>query len=409
MHLRRKPTNPQPTGVRQVDASSGRPWTTTAAGQPAPEEGGSPSRSRHRARRWLATALGLALVWSSLGLAGYTWGWQSHKRHSQALLLGSERSAMAKIGARRSSTPCVVTAPQSGQLAGILRIPALHLSAPVEEGTDDRELSVAVGHNPASVWPGISGTAVLLAHDVSYFVHLNQLQPGDKVVYQTACNAVTYTVTGQQVVQQGTPVPDTTSSPTLVLDTCYPPNALFFTTQRLLVNATEDTGSAAHPLGRGLAVPPEDQVTYQVPAPPALVAQGLTLEQNEAPMGTMTLSGETSQGWEQSPGPLALEAAALEAYFGGLHSARQLEPAWWAAIAGPTAPPPGPLLAASITGHDAPLDVEIDSVKGLVSQVILTTTVTISGGSAPGTYHETVVTPVHGSTVRIGSWQLARA
>jgi hypothetical protein len=126
-------------------------------------------------------------------------------------------------------------------------------------------------------------------------------------------------------------------------------------------------------------------------------------------MGTMTLSGQTSPAWEQSPGPLALEAAALEAYFGGLHAASQMRPDWWAAIASPAAPPPGPLLGASVTGHDSPLDVEIDSINEVVTQVVLRTTVTLSGGSSPGTYDETVTTPVEGSTVRIGSWSLTPA
>ena len=69
-------------------------------------------------------------------------------------------------------------------------------SAPVEEGTDDQELNVAVGHDPQSVWPGVDGAAVFLAHDVSYFVHLNQLKPGDVITYQTACNTVKFQVSG---------------------------------------------------------------------------------------------------------------------------------------------------------------------------------------------------------------------
>jgi hypothetical protein len=69
-----------------------------------------------------------------------------------------------------------------------LSIPAIHLQAPVEEGTEDQELNVAVGHAPASVWPGAAGTSVFLAHDVSYFVHLDALKPGDVISYATACD-----------------------------------------------------------------------------------------------------------------------------------------------------------------------------------------------------------------------------
>ncbi len=394
------------------------------------DTGGRPRRRR----RVLVTLLGVALLWGGLALVGYAAGWQSHKRQAQGVLLSGERSAIKAAAAKdaatqHKSTPCVVTDPQTGQLSGILRIPALHLTAPVEEGTGDTELNVAVGHDATSVWPGQSGTAVFLAHDVSYFVHLNQLKPGDKITYTTACDSVTYTVQGQQVVQQGSSVPDS-AGPTLVLDTCYPPNALFFTTQRLLVTASQVTGAGSTGTGTGtgtgstgaastgtaasgatatdatrLAMPAQDQVSYSVPAPAALVAQGLTLQQNEVPMGTMTLAGDTSPSWEQSPGPLALEAAALEAYFGGLHATAQTRLDWWSAIAEPSVAPPSALLGATVT-EESPLDVEIDSTNGSVSQVILRTTVTTAGGSAPGSYAETVTAPVQGSTVQIGSWTL---
>ena len=60
---------------------------------------------------------------------------------------------------------------------------------------------------------------------------------------------------------------------------------------------------------------------------------------------------------------------------------------------------PPQLLGAVVTGHDAPLDVEIDSAGGVPTQVVLRTTLTLSGGSAPGVHTETVVLPVHGTVV----------
>jgi hypothetical protein len=122
-------------------------------------------------------------------------------------------------------------------------------------------------------------------------------------------------------------------------------------------------------------------------------------------MGTMQLVN-ASIGFVQSPGPLALEAAALEAYFGGLHAGAQDQPAWWAAIA-PGLPLPPQLAGASVVGHDSPLDVEIDAAAGSPSQVVLRTTVTLSGGSDPGQHAETVILPVHGDQVTIGGWQFA--
>jgi len=114
---------------------------------------------------------------------------------------------------------------------------------------------------------------------------------------------------------------------------------------------------------------------------------------------------KASVSFAQSPGPLSLEAAALETYFGGLHAADQQDPAFWGAVA-PGVPMPAPLDGASVTDHLSPLDVEIDSVYGIPNQVVLRETVSLSGGPSPGRYAETVVLPVHKGVVTIGSWTL---
>jgi sortase A len=354
-------------------------------------------------KRWGVTILGIVLLFGAIFGASYAIAWQHHKDVASGELLQSERAAMKTIAAHSRGVACQVSGQQPGQLSGILSIPALHLKAPVEEGTDDAELNVAVGHDPDSVWPGVDGASVFLAHDVSYFVHLNALVPGDVITYQTACNTVRFQVSGQQIVAAGSPV-STTTTPSLVLDTCYPANALFFTSKRLLVRATEvaaaTTGTNLDP-GAQL-IKTVDTVSYRTSAPPALQAQGLTLEQNEAPMGTMQLVN-ASVAFAQSPGPLSLEAAALETYFGGLHAGAQSQQAWWDALA-PGVAMPAQLSGATVAGHDAPLDVEIDSTGGSPTQVVLRTAVTLAGGSAPGEHSETVVLPVHQGVVTVGSW-----
>jgi sortase A len=381
-----------------------RPTSPAAADAPSGLGSGSAGK---RVRRWSITLAGALLVWAALGFTAYAVAWQGHKDHAQSVLLQSAQSNIDQVAAQNHGQPCLIAGQQPGQLAGILRVPALNLTAPVEEGTDDSELNVAVGHDPQSVWPGATGAAVFLAHDVSYFVHLNELQSGDVITYQTACTTTRFTVTGQQVVQAGSAVADTPNA-SMVLDTCYPPNALFYTSQRLLVRATEvsdvTTGSKSLP-AKAIASGQAPADTFSAPAPPALVAQGLTLQQNEAPMGTMQLVN-APQSFAQSPGPLNLEAAALEAYFGGLHAGAQHQPTWWADLA-PGLAMPSQMNGAAVTGHDAPLNVEIDSTNGVPSQVVLRTTVTMAGGSAPGTHAETVTLPVHGSVVTIGNWQFS--
>ena len=355
------------------------------------------------ARRLSVTLIGVMLLFTAIFAGSYAYAHQAHQRHAQAVLLASEQAAMAKIAQAGHGASCQVAGVRPGQLSGILTIPAINLHAPVEEGTDDPELNVAVGHDPQSVWPGVDGSAVFLAHDVSYFVHLNDLKPGDVITYATACNTVKFQVAGQQVVPAGSPVANSTD-PSLVLDTCWPPNALFFTPDRLLIHADE-VGAATKgaDLDPGAQFIKSAQATdYRTSAPKALQAQGLTLDQNEAPMGTMRLVN-ASVAFAQSPGPLSLEAAALETYFGGLHAGAQRQTAWWSAMAPGVAMPPE-LDGAVVTGHDAPLDVAIDSTGGTPTQVVLSTKVTLEGGSAPGEHAMSVVLPVHDGVVTIGWW-----
>lgn len=367
-------------------------------------------------------ALGAALTAGALGAFGYIGAWELHAHRTGSALTHEEQAAVGRgraverPGGQAGSdgAACTKSAPRDGQLAGLLEIPRIHLTAPVEQGSKDAVLAVAVGHFSSSVWPGAKGTAALLAHDVSYFVNLGSLKPGDAVVYETPCSAEHFVVTRSQVVAEGTPIPDT-AAPSLVLDTCYPPDALFFTKERLLVWAKERRG-AGHEIayqhdhvaghGAGVLASAPGRFSYRVAAPPALVAEGLTLEGNEVPMGTMTLAGSTWRAWAQSPGPLALEGAALEAYFGGLHAAAQEQTAWWRAISRPGLAIPAPLHGASSGSYEAPLDVKIVSRNHRASEVVLTTVLALRGGSAAGTYVEKVTESVRGSKVALSDWAL---
>src|ERR1035437_4869429 len=230
--------------------------------------------------------LGAVPIWSSLVVVGYAAGWTVHKHRANTQLGGQLKTPTG------SGATCVESTPQMGQLAGVLDIPTLGLSAPVEQGTDDAELSVAAGHAPASAWPGEHGTAVVLAHDVSYFVHLGHLKVGDLVTYRNQCRKLTFQVTGKQIVNAGVAVYNS-PTPTLLLDTCWPTNALFFTSQRLLVTAAlvpnAPSGPSTNKGSPGLSMdwlqaPTVTTINYTTPAPAALVAQGLTLTQNETPI-----------------------------------------------------------------------------------------------------------------------------
>ncbi|MCK4177917.1 class D sortase [Aciditerrimonas ferrireducens] len=349
--------------------------------------------------------LGLVLVWGALGVLGYRLGWELHLRRGQATLLQQARTvdrASEEPGGSCSGTQ--VTPVLDGQLAGVLDIPSLGVQAPVESGTSDAVLAVAVGHFDGSPWPGQPGTAALLAHDVSYFARIDQLQPGDTLQYQSGCVTVTFRVVGHQIVHDGAPLPAVPGSG-LDLDTCWPTDALWFTPDRYVVEAQEVGISVGKPAP---VVGPTATVAYRSSASPALAATGLALTQNEEPMGTLRITGSPSQAWSQSPGPLAVQVAALADYFGGYHAAERDDQAWWASVAPGLAMPPALVGAQPLLSDASPLNVTIQASGDEPQTVTLQTTLPLAGGSAPGRYAMTVTEAVHGTTLVITSWEANR-
>lgn len=292
----------------------------------------------------------------------------------------------------------------SSSVSGILEIPKIALVAPVQQGTSDSVLNVAVGHDPYSVWPGTNGTAVFNAHDVSYFLHIDKLKAGDLVVYQTACDEYEFTVESHSVVKAGAPVYNT-AGPSITLVTCWPTNALWFTPDRYLVSAVEVAK-------RSIATPttaPTAILTTEAPPsvaiPAALENQGLTLKTNYAPMGSMTIGGSPSRFFSQSPGPLNMEFSALKAYFGGLKALGQKRLDWWHGIA-PGVTPPADLVGASVSGYVKALDVLVKAHGDVPTGVTLSTEVNVAGGSAPGAYDEVVDCAIKGGHLTVTRWSL---
>jgi LPXTG-site transpeptidase (sortase) family protein len=358
--------------------------------------------------------LGVLLLWGALGLLGFQLAYAGHVHRADHTLVRAEDASQQRVDAGQV---CHTAAAGTGQVAGVLGIPSIKVTAPVEEGTGDDVLAVAVGHAPGYPWPGQPGTSVLLAHDVSYFADVGHLVPGDHLTYRSGCTTTDFTVTGHQVVPAGSQPPSLPGD-ALVLDTCWPTNALWFTPDRYLVEAVA-TGvqqhlAAAAPAHRArggattTTTAPPAPVNYTTPAPPALVAQGLTLTTNSAPMGTLTTTGSPAPAFIQSPQPLNLVAAALTAYFGGLHAEAQGQGAWWNALA-PGVAPPAPLGGASVSGYDDRLNVAETVAGTTATAVTLTSALTLTGGPAPGPYTERVTEAVSRGVVTLTGWQLTPA
>jgi len=333
--------------------------------------------------------------------------WTTHSdRVGKALVKqfqGEQGGLSTGAGSAAGSLAGCASGSGDGNVKGLLLIPKLGVTAPVEDGVGDEQLNVAVGHLPASVWPGTAGNSVLEAHDVSYFVNLAQLNAGDEVQFQSPCTTFLFLVQGHTIVQQGSPVYNTTG-PTLTMVTCWPTNALWFTPQRYLVTATLVSSTPRHgPTQSYVAASPPPTVDV----PGALAALGVTLTTYSVPMGTMSMSGTPNQTWSQSTNPLLVEDSAVEAFIAGVRSLSANRPDWWASFA-PTAPIPPALVGATV-GYKSTLNVDLRVAGATPTGVELKVTAVVTGGSAPGTYAMTVDEAVSGGQLTITNWVLRPA
>jgi sortase A len=350
-----------------------------------------------RRRRWapriLLTASIAALVAGTAIAAQIGWFLHDSSVHGAALI-HQFRQAMAaeSFPPAACQHTAVGRAPAhrragrggSDLAAGLLEIPALGLVAPVRQGASDAVLKNSVGHVRASVWPGRPGASVLSAHDVTWFSRIGSLNRSDVIRYLTPCRAYTYRVTSHRVVQAGYRLYNS-ATPTMILETCYPLDALYLTGARYLVFAvlasTAPTPQAAAPPRRPAAP------ALTVPAPRALAAQGLSLRRNQAPLATLSLSGAASLAWRQTNAPLRAEASALAEYFGLIRSAGQQRQRWWADLA-----PSVPVSAAAglwggqIAGYDRRIAVRLRVRGDRILGATLTAVLTTSGSARPGSY-----------------------
>jgi sortase A len=376
------------------------------------------SWGRHRVQcfrpnaRVVVAGAGLAAIGTGIGIVAQIGVFYYHSSTTGRDLVGQERTEIAR--AARSPTACQAPLGAAGGgtkrpaadgagghgPVGLLEAPSLGMVAPVLQGTGDSVLGEAVGHDPASAWPGQPGTSVLSAHDVTWFSRIGRLKPGNEIRYVTPCRTYTYKVTSHVIVAAGSPV-YSRGTARLVLDTCYPLDALFITSTRYLVYADLITAAPTH------AAPavPERWRPPAVPAPAELAAQGLDLAHNPAPLGRLRLTGAPSRAWSQSSAPLQFEAAALAEYFGLIRSAAQEKWTWWADLA-PSVPTwaAGAMWGGQLKSYDSNLLIALHAVGTRPVKATLTATVTVTGPNGPGSYKLTVT-----EAVRAGKLLVTRA
>lgn len=133
--------------------------------------------------------------------------------------------------------PADQRAPEDVVTLGRISIPEIGLDAEFDEGIRLTTLNRGPGHWPGSAMPGEIGNVVVAGHRTSHggeFRHLDALEPGDTVVFDTLAGSFTYIVTGTQIV---TPdalwIVEPTDTPTATLFACHP---LGSTSKRIVVS-----------------------------------------------------------------------------------------------------------------------------------------------------------------------------
>ncbi|HMK98706.1 MAG TPA: class D sortase [Acidimicrobiales bacterium] len=342
--------------------------------------------------RAIRRAVGVALLAVVLAGIGYPLWWGQHSALTAKQLLrrtGIDLSHSRDPQRSPGTPPCVLTSTPSSagsssqaKPSGVLEVPSISVIAPVLDGTDDAVLTAAVGHDPSTPWPGAVGTSILLAHDVSFFSHIDELNPGQPIVWQSGCSKSTFEVTGSAVMRPGQSIPPQSSGIGLALVTCWPTDALWWTPQRYVVEAKFVSTTIAPPQ-RALTDPGPGRLT--VPAAPDLVAQGLSLDENPVVLGTFSVTGTPSAAYVSGPGPLDAAGAAVTEYIAARKAVESQNLQWWQSIAEPGVPMP------QQWQEPGPLDLHI----GVEQTQVLN--VTLSSGPA------TMDLVVSGGAVRVAS------
>ena len=126
----------------------------------------------------------------------------------------------------------------SGHALGRIRLPTLHRSYVIVQGTDSASLRKGPGHYPNTALPGEPGTVAVAGHRTTYlapFRTIDQLHPGDPVVLQMPYGTFTYRVQESRIVEPTALwVTRNVGYPRLVLSACHP---LYSASHRIVVFA----------------------------------------------------------------------------------------------------------------------------------------------------------------------------
>lgn len=119
---------------------------------------------------------------------------------------------------------------------GTIEIPKIKVKEPLLEGVTDSTLDDGPGHWPGTAMPGRTGNVVVGGHRTSHtrpFRYIDQLVPGDEVIFNTADGRFVYLVDRTEIVTpKDTWIVNQTAERTATLFACHP---LGSTSHRMVV------------------------------------------------------------------------------------------------------------------------------------------------------------------------------
>jgi sortase A len=125
-----------------------------------------------------------------------------------------------------------------GPLA-VLRVPKIHLQAPVLDGTDDLTLNRGLGRIVTTAKLGEPGNVGIAGHRDGFFRGLKDVGIGDRLDLSLPNRTDTYVVDSIKIVDpRDVSVLEPTTEPSLTLVTCYPFYFVGSAPQRYIVHAS---------------------------------------------------------------------------------------------------------------------------------------------------------------------------
>lgn len=169
--------------------------------------------------RRIATTLGKIIMWAGIALAAVGVAYEAANLPWRTFLqdigilsvpetlpdpkdIGADWYTGVSIGGIPSTLPqeerFLIRGDVKLKLLGYLKLPKISISENVVEGSEEAELSYAIGHMPGTAMPGQSGNSVLPAHrnyiPMHPFRNLDKMEIGDSIIFEDQHNRYVYEV-----------------------------------------------------------------------------------------------------------------------------------------------------------------------------------------------------------------------